>query len=368
MRTSYMRVCASVWSLVILNFLVFVVFPPKNWKLGRMFQSRSYKLDISIVNNITVVPYDLDLKSVAGLTKCQEKSELLKGNASINLEAAENNYWTLSNSKTLEGQLPNGTYLGGIQEVKINGSMWNFTSIFQPSICSPIQNLAIIVPFRDRESHLRILLGHLIPILRKQQIGYSIFVVEQLGNDTFNKGRLMNSGFEFAAAVGHKFGVPYDCFVFQDVDLLVEHDDLLYRCTGGDVVDHLSTSIDKFDYKVLCCGMTVGGVMAMGEKQYRRVNGFPNSYWGWGGEDDDINKRIKFRRLTIVRPKEPQGRFTMIKHGPDKGNPYNNNVHKNVKLALRRIRRDGLNNLQTRLVRVDNYPLFTRIFIDVGRP
>lgn len=39
----------------------------------------------------------------------------------------------------------------------------------------------------------------------------------------------MNSGFEFAAAVGHKFGIPYDCFVFQDVDLLVEHDDLLYR-------------------------------------------------------------------------------------------------------------------------------------------
>lgn len=171
MRTSYMRVCASVCSLVILNFFVFVVFPPKNWKLGHIFQSRSYALDISIVNNITVVSYDLDLKSVAGLTKCQEKSELLKGNVSVNLETAEKYYWTLSNSTRLEGELPNGTYLGEREEIKVNESMLNFTSIFQPSVCSPLQNIAVIVPFRDRESHLRTLLGHLLPILRKQQIG-----------------------------------------------------------------------------------------------------------------------------------------------------------------------------------------------------
>lgn len=171
MRNSYVRACATVCSLIILNFLVFVVFPPKNWKLGRIFQSRSYALDISIINNITLVPYDLDLKSVAGLTKCQEKSELLKGNTTVNMEDAEKNYWTLSDSQRLEGQLPNSTYLGEIEETMLNGTILNFTSIFQPSICSPLQNIAIIVPFRDRESHLRTLLGHLTPVLRKQQIG-----------------------------------------------------------------------------------------------------------------------------------------------------------------------------------------------------
>lgn len=68
-------------------------------------------------------------------------------------------------------------------------------------------------------------------LVRQLSIYYSftIFVVEQEGGGTFNKGRLMNTGFEFAAKLGRDAGMPYDCFIFQDVDLLVEHDTLLYR-------------------------------------------------------------------------------------------------------------------------------------------
>lgn len=367
MRASFTRICLTVSVLVLLNFFVFVVFPPKNWKLGRIFASRPYGIDISLVRNHTIVHYDLNLKSIDGLTNCQENSELVTGNVTVDIDAAEENYWKISNQKS-NNTFPNGTFLGIYKESWDNQSSYYYTSVFQPIVCSPLRNVAIIIPFRKREPHLRILLGHLVPILRKQQIGYSVFVMEQEGDGTFNKGRLMNSGFEFASAVGRKFGLPYDCFVFQDVDLLVEHDNLLYKCSGGNVVDHLSTSIQKFDYKRLCCGMTVGGVLAMTESQFRKVNGFPNCYWGWGGEDDDINKRIKFRRLKIGRPEEPMGRFTMIKHGPDTGNPYNNDVHKNVRLAIRRLRRDGLNNLRTNVVRIEDYPIFTRVFIDVGKP
>lgn len=34
-----------------------------------------------------------------------------------------------------------------------------------------------------------------------------------------------------------------------------------------------------------------GGVSAVTPEQYMRMNGFPNHYWGWGGEDDDIAAR-----------------------------------------------------------------------------
>lgn len=34
-----------------------------------------------------------------------------------------------------------------------------------------------------------------------------------------------------------------------------------------------------------------GGVSAMSKHQFLKINGFPNNYWGWGGEDDDIFKR-----------------------------------------------------------------------------
>ena len=32
--------------------------------------------------------------------------------------------------------------------------------------------------------------------------------------------------------------------------------------------------------------------MSFSEEQYRRINGFPNTFWGWGGEDDEMFKRV----------------------------------------------------------------------------
>lgn len=40
--------------------------------------------------------------------------------------------------------------------------------------------------------------------------------------------------------------------------------------------------------------MFFGGLMAMTPKSYVKVNGFPNHYWGWGGEDDEFGKRYTF--------------------------------------------------------------------------
>ena len=34
-----------------------------------------------------------------------------------------------------------------------------------------------------------------------------------------------------------------------------------------------------------------GGVSGLNKSQFLRINGFPNEYWGWGGEDDDIFNR-----------------------------------------------------------------------------
>ncbi len=38
-------------------------------------------------------------------------------------------------------------------------------------------------------------------LLRKQQLDYSIFIVNQAGNDTFNRAKLMNVGFAEAKKV-----------------------------------------------------------------------------------------------------------------------------------------------------------------------
>lgn len=35
-----------------------------------------------------------------------------------------------------------------------------------------------------------------------------------------------------------------------------------------------------------------GGVSALTKEQYEAVNGFSNSFFGWGGEDDDFYNRF----------------------------------------------------------------------------
>ena len=51
----------------------------------------------------------------------------------------------------------------------------------RPKSCAPRHKVAIIIPLRDREQHLRQFLRHMHPFLNKQQLDYTIFVVEQTG-------------------------------------------------------------------------------------------------------------------------------------------------------------------------------------------
>jgi predicted glycosyltransferase involved in capsule biosynthesis len=44
-----------------------------------------------------------------------------------------------------------------------------------------------------------------------------------------------------------------------------------------------------------------GGVSAMTKQDFKKVNGFSNRFWGWGGEDDDMRRRIGKANLTMIR-------------------------------------------------------------------
>ena len=53
---------------------------------------------------------------------------------------------------------------------------------WRPLGCISRHRVAIIIPYRDREEHLRIFLNHMHPFLQKQQLDYSIYIVEQVSN------------------------------------------------------------------------------------------------------------------------------------------------------------------------------------------
>ena len=49
-----------------------------------------------------------------------------------------------------------------------------------PADCLPRHHVALIIPFRDREQHLRIFLHNMHPFLWRQQLNYGIYVIEQV--------------------------------------------------------------------------------------------------------------------------------------------------------------------------------------------
>lgn len=61
--------------------------------------------------------------------------------------------------------------------------------IYSPTDCQSRQELAIIIPFRNREHPLKILLRHLHPFLQRQKRAYRIIVVEQVDISRSNSSR-----------------------------------------------------------------------------------------------------------------------------------------------------------------------------------
>jgi hypothetical protein len=55
------------------------------------------------------------------------------------------------------------------------------------------------------------------PFLQRQELGYTIFVVEQQNDQLFNKGILMNAAFK---EINRNFLNEFDCILFHDVDLI----------------------------------------------------------------------------------------------------------------------------------------------------
>ena len=89
----------------------------------------------------------------------------------------------------------------------------------------------------------------------------------------------------------------------------------------------MSVAVDKFKYK-LPYKTIFGGVAAISVEQFRKLNGFSNQFWGWGGEDDDMAKRIQHHRLKVTRYKPKVARYTMVKHRQEVVNKERGNILK----------------------------------------
>ncbi|MCL4140316.1 UNVERIFIED_CONTAM: hypothetical protein GTU68_011913 [Idotea baltica] len=118
----------------------------------------------------------------------------------------------------------------------------------------------------------------------------------------------MNVGFVESLVDG-----PFDCFVFHDIDLLPEDIRHLYHCSF--MPRHLNVAPSNFNY-TLPYGSYFGGACSMTEEHIRMVNGWSNKYWGWGSEDDDLSRRVSFKKLSMWRYPINIARYKMLIHKP----------------------------------------------------
>ncbi|KAM4642818.1 beta-1,4-galactosyltransferase 2 isoform 1-T2 [Discoglossus pictus] len=231
---------------------------------------------------------------------------------------------------------------------------------YTPPDCQAKEKVAIIIPFRHRDHHLKYWLHYLHPILRRQKVAYGIYIINQFGEDTFNRAKLLNIGFLEALK-----DAEYDCFIFSDVDLIPMDDRNLYHCY--DQPRHFAVAMDKFGFR-LPYASYFGGVSGLTKTQFLKINGFPNEYWGWGGEDDDIYNRITHNGMKVSRPDVRIGRYRMIKHERDKHNEPNPQRFTKIQNTKMTMKKDGINSLHYRVVQTAKYPMYTNITVEIGKP
>lgn len=225
----------------------------------------------------------------------------------------------------------------------------------RPKSCIALFRVAIIVPYRNREDHLNLFLYNLHPMLVRQQLDYTIFIVEQEFGRPFNRASLFNVGFVEAV----KFR-QFDCFIFHDVDLIPEDDRNLYTCP--DMPRHMSVAVDTMYYKLIYASL-FGGVCALSKEHFQKLNGFSNEFWGWGGEDDDMSSRVAAAGLSIIRYPPEIAKYTMLKHRKEKANPKR---YEKLYSGSKRFKKDGLSNLQYRVLDAKQRKLFTWILVRLG--
>jgi hypothetical protein len=145
-----------------------------------------------------------------------------------------------------------------------------------------MNKLGVIVPYRNRKEHLNIFKKHITEYLNKQNILFELIIVEQTNDKPFNRGKLLNIGFIEAERLGCTY------VVFHDVDMLPMDVDYSY---SPDALQLANNFISDTDYTKEIYDGYFGGVTMFPIDLFKKINGYPNDFWGWGFEDDELLRR-----------------------------------------------------------------------------
>ena len=154
---------------------------------------------------------------------------------------------------------------------------------------SKVPKVIFIVPYRNRPQHKFFFSNYIKSIIDESNIkdDYEVYFSHQCDARAFNRGATKNIGF---LAVKEKYPNDYKniTFVFNDIDTIPFSAIFDYETVSG-IVKHFY----GFDY-------ALGGIVALNGSDFEAINGFPN-FWGWGMEDNVLQKRCEKIGLKIDR-------------------------------------------------------------------
>ena len=195
-----------------------------------------------------------------------------------------------------------------------------------------MNKLLIIVPFRNREGHLKKFIPHINKFL-SEKILFDILVVEQCDTKPFNRAKLFNIGFDL--------NKDYDYYCFHDVDLLPVDENCDYSYNQG--ITKLSYYVSQFNF-IPRPTKELGGVTLIDKNNFLLVNGFCNEYWGWGVEDNDFGLRCEIKKVPFSLR---TGKYMSLPHTPN-GDTYGNSPSQDT-INNRKYFNNVLNNQDDKL-------------------
>ena len=159
-----------------------------------------------------------------------------------------------------------------------------------------MHKLGIIIPYRKRFKQLQKFLKYVPEYLQRQNLDYEIIVAEQMDEEDFNRGALLNAGFLEAKKRG------CDYVVFHDVDLLPRYVNYSYSDVPLELVGKVVNPDTEEAFQINIADNSddyFGGVTMFPVETFEKINGYSNKYIGWGFEDNDLLLRCREAQVSL---------------------------------------------------------------------
>jgi hypothetical protein len=197
--------------------------------------------------------------------------------------------------------------------------------------------VALIVAHRNHIEHLKKFNLHFNQLLESEDmnIKIDIFLIDQNNGDKFNCGLMRNVGY----LISKKYG-DYDRVIFHNIDILPDKVMFKKYFTHLDLNMHFASPYLGNKYS---SPEFFGGVIGFSKTDFEKINGYPNNFFGLGGEDESLYNRTANLELKCARPSS--GSFKMLDNDKPTKYDYNDKKRNNILEDLTKFQSNGLKQL-----------------------